>query len=125
MSSSTKPQFELKKTLTIESAHRLPHLPPTHKCSRLHGHSFRITVVVKGALDEHTGWVMDYADLKKAAEPVINDLDHRYLNEISGLENPTSEVLARWIYERLKPTLPLLHSIIIGETCTTECTYPA
>ena len=116
--------FELRKTVTFEAAHRLPHLPETHKCSRLHGHSFRVTVVVRGTLDERTGWILDYADLKKAAQPILDLLDHRYLNEISGLDNPTSEILARWIYLRLKPELKCLYQIIIGETCTTECSYP-
>lgn len=116
--------FELRKTITFEAAHRLPSLPETHKCSRLHGHSFRMTLVVRGPLNERTGWVLDYADLKKAARPVLELLDHRYLNEIPGLENPTSEILARWIYLKLKPNLQHLYQIIIAETCTTECTYP-
>lgn len=117
--------FELRKSVTIESAHRLPLLPPEHKCARLHGHSFKITLVVRGPLNPQTGWVIDYADLKKAAEPVVAALDHRYLNEVPGLENPTSEVLAQWVYNKIKPSLPLLFTVIIGETCTTECTYPA
>lgn len=126
MSLFTKTEiFELRKSMTIESAHRLPFLPEGHKCARLHGHSFRITIVVRGPLDPQTGWVIDYADLKRAAEPIVTALDHRYLNDIPGLENPTSEILAQWVYKKLKPSLPLLYSVIIGETCTTECTYPS
>lgn len=117
-------KFELRKTLTFEAAHRLPNLPATHKCSRLHGHSFAMTLVVRGPLDSKNGWVMDYAEMKVAAQPIIDQLDHFYLNEIEGLANPTSEVLAQWIYQRLKPRLSALHQIIVGETCTTECSYP-
>ncbi len=116
--------FELRKSVTFEAAHRLPHLPTDHKCSRLHGHSFRVTLVVRGPLEEQKGWLMDYADLKAVLYPVVDQLDHRYLNDIAGLENPTSEVIARWIYNKLKPTLKPLYQVIIGETCTTECTYP-
>lgn len=116
--------FELSKSVTFEAAHRLPHLPDNHKCSRLHGHSFRVTLNVRGPLDEKNGWVMDYAEMKKILAPVVDELDHRYLNDITGLENPTSEVIARWIYLRLKPQMPLLHQIVIGETCTTECRFP-
>ena len=118
-------KFELRKTMTFESAHRLPHLPPDHKCSRLHGHSFSMTLVVRGPLDPSAGWVMDYSDLKKSAQPIIDQLDHHYLNEIEGLENPTSEILAKWVYDRLRSRLSALHQVIIAETCTTECTYPA
>jgi 6-pyruvoyltetrahydropterin/6-carboxytetrahydropterin synthase len=116
--------FELRKTITFESAHRLPHLPATHKCSRMHGHSFSATLVVRGPLNPHFGWVVDYAEMKKAFAPIIEELDHRTLNEIEGLENPTSEVIARWIYLRIKTLLPSLHQVIIDETCTTECRYP-
>jgi len=84
-----------------------------------------MTIVVRGELGTQTGWVVDYGDMKKALTPIIDQLDHRYLNDIPGLENPTSEVIARWVYERLKEPLPLLHQIIINETCTTECRYPA
>ncbi len=116
--------FELRKTMTFESAHRLPHLPETHKCFRLHGHSFKATFVVRGPLVQPAGWVMDFAAMKEVAGAVIDQLDHRYLNEIDGLENPTSEVLARWIYDRVKPRLKELYQIIVSETCTTECAYP-
>ncbi|WP_300621905.1 6-carboxytetrahydropterin synthase QueD [Dokdonella sp.] len=115
--------MEISKTFHIEAAHRLPNVPEGHKCARLHGHSFRVEVQVSGPLDPHLGWVMDFADIKSAFAPVFDQLDHRYLNEIPGLENPTSEVLARWIWERLKPSLPLLSSISVHETCTSACRY--
>ena len=115
--------MEIFKVFTIEAAHRLPRLPASHKCSRLHGHSFRIAVHVKGPLDPELGWVVDFADLKQAFQPVFDALDHRYLNEVPGLENPTSEVLAKWVWEKLKPALPALSRIEIHETCSAGCVY--
>ncbi len=115
--------FKLRKTFQIEAAHRLPAVSPGHKCSRLHGHSFVIDVAVEGPLDPVFGWVMDFADLKSAVNPLIQVLDHSYLNEIPGLENPTSEQLAVWIWDRLKPNLPLLSEIKVAETCTSCCVY--
>jgi 6-pyruvoyltetrahydropterin/6-carboxytetrahydropterin synthase len=98
-------------------------VPPGHKCARLHGHSFRIRIVVRGPVDPHTGWLIDFGDLKKAWAPLDAQLDHYYLNDIPGLENPTSEVLARWIWDRLLGTLPQLHEIHVSETCTSGCIY--
>src|SRR5688500_12723194 len=92
---------EIRKTFSFEAAHRLPHLDSSHKCARLHGHSFRVTLVVRGELVKGLDWVMDFGEIKKAFSPILDQLDHRYLNEIPGLENPTSEVLARWIYRNL------------------------
>lgn len=115
--------FELRKTFQIEAAHRLPAVPDQHKCSRLHGHSFQIEVAVQGPLDPVLGWVMDFADLKASMKPLYETLDHSYLNEIPGLENPTSEQLAIWIWDRLKPTLPLLAEVKVAETCTSCCVY--
>jgi 6-pyruvoyltetrahydropterin/6-carboxytetrahydropterin synthase len=114
---------DLFKAFTLEAAHRLPHVPDGHKCARLHGHSFRIEVHVAGPVDPLTGWVMDFAEIKRAFEPLYARLDHHYLNEIEGLENPTSEILARWIWQRLKPALPLLSEIVVHETCTSGCRY--
>ena len=108
---------------TFEAAHLLPNLPADHKCRRLHGHSFRVAVAVEGPVDAKTGWVMDFADIEAACEPVRQALDHRYLNDIEGLENPTSEVIARWIWRRLKPELPHLAEIKLWETCTAGCVY--
>jgi len=115
--------MELRKTFQIEAAHRLPNVPVGHKCARLHGHSWRIEVAIEGPVGEHTGWVMDYADLKAAFQPVHDRIDHHYLNDIPGLENPTSERLAVWIWNELKPRLPLLSELVIAETCTSQCIY--
>jgi 6-pyruvoyltetrahydropterin/6-carboxytetrahydropterin synthase len=115
--------MELRKTFSFEAAHLLPHLPQTHKCRRLHGHSFSVDIVIEGPCDPKLGWVMDYADITKAFKPLWEQLDHYYLNEISGLENPTSENVAVWIWERLKPTLPLLTEVAVAETCTARCVY--
>ena len=117
------PGMDIFKIFTLESAHRLPNVHSGHKCTRVHGHSFRVEVHVEGDPNPHTGWVMDFADLKAAFAPVFERLDHHYLNEIPGLENPTSEVLARWIWEQLQPSLPLLSEIIVHETCTSGCRY--
>jgi 6-pyruvoyltetrahydropterin/6-carboxytetrahydropterin synthase len=86
--------IEIFREFTFEAAHRLPNLPAGHKCFRLHGHSYHVTVHVKGPIDDELGWVMDFGDLKAAVKPVLDRLDHYYLNDIEGLENPTSEVLA-------------------------------
>ena len=115
--------MEIFKEFTFEAAHRLPNLPPEHKCSRLHGHSFRARVFVAGPLGETSGWVMDFADVKAACAPVFEALDHRYLNDVPGLENPTSEVIARWMFARLRPALPGLSKIELFETCTAGCVY--
>jgi 6-pyruvoyltetrahydropterin/6-carboxytetrahydropterin synthase len=115
--------MEIFKTFTIEAAHRLPNVPPGHKCARLHGHSFRVEIRVGGEPDAERGWVMDYADVKAAFRPLFERLDHHYLNEIEGLENPTSELLARWIWERLKPALPGLSAVVVHETCTAGARY--
>lgn len=115
--------MEIFKRFTFEAAHHLPNVPEGHKCRRLHGHSFRIEVRVDGAPDPETGWVMDFADVKRAFRPVHDALDHRYLNEIEGLENPTSENLAKWIWRRLEPELPLLSAVVVQETCTSGVVY--
>jgi 6-pyruvoyltetrahydropterin/6-carboxytetrahydropterin synthase len=114
--------MEVFKVFTIEAAHRLPNVPEGHKCGRLHGHSFRVEVHVRGPVGRDTGWVMDFADIKKAFKPLYGQLDHNYLNEVEGLENPTSENLARWIWERLRSELPL-SKITVSETCTSGCVY--
>ena len=116
-------KMELRKTFQFEAAHNLPLLPPGHKCHRLHGHSFMVDVVVTGEVDPTLGWVMDYADIKAAFKPIWDRLDHNYLNEIPGLENPTSELVAAWIWNQLKPRLPLLTELVVAETCTAQCVY--
>lgn len=115
--------MEIYKAFTIEAAHRLPNLPDDHKCSRLHGHSFRIEIHVSGDVDEMTGWVIDFADISFAFKPLFEILDHHYLNDVEGLENPTSENLAKWIWGKLKVDLPLLSSVVVQETCTAGCVY--
>ena len=116
-------KVELRKTFQFEAAHLLPNLPTSHKCRRLHGHSFQVEIVVAGECDPKFGWLMDYADISEAFKPFWEQLDHRYLNEIPGLENPTSENIALWIWEHLKPTLPLLSEVVVAETCTARCVY--
>jgi 6-pyruvoyltetrahydropterin/6-carboxytetrahydropterin synthase len=107
----------------FEAAHRLPGVPPGHKCSRLHGHSFRVELAVAGPVDPTTGWLMDFQKLYDAWRPLFELLDHHYLNEVVGLENPTSEVLARWVWDRIKPVLPPLVRVTVFETCESRCEY--
>lgn len=116
-------RVRLSKTFHFEAAHDLKVFPEGHKCRRLHGHSFRFDVVVEGEVPESRGYLIDYADIKTAAEPIVRQLDHYYLNEIEGLSNPTSEVIAKWIWDRLKRKLPELCAIVVHETCTTKCEY--
>lgn len=106
--------MEIFKEFTFEAAHRLPHVPNGHKCSRLHGHSYHVAVHIEGELDNRAGWVM---------RPILAQLDHYYLNEVEGLDNPTSEVVARWIWSRLQGSLLGLSQVIVRETCTSGCVY--
>jgi 6-pyruvoyltetrahydropterin/6-carboxytetrahydropterin synthase len=117
------PVVELVKDFRFEAAHWLPNVPEGHKCRRMHGHSFRGEVAVRGEVDPRTGWLMDFADLKLAVDPVVARLDHYVLNEVEGLANPTSEMLAVWVWEQLAPVVPLLARITIEETCTSRCHY--
>jgi len=114
---------EIFKEFTFEAAHRLPNVAPGHKCARLHGHSYLVVVHVAGPVGDDSGWVRDFADLSGAMRPVLDQLDHYYLNDIDGLDNPTSEVLAQWIWGQLQPTLPELSQIVVRETCTSGCIY--
>ncbi|USA44855.1 6-carboxytetrahydropterin synthase QueD [Spongiibacter taiwanensis] len=115
--------MEIYKEFTFEAAHRLPNLPENHKCRRLHGHSFMVRLYVSGEIDPHTGWLMDFSDIKRAFAPIYEQLDHHYLNDIPGLENPTSEVLTKWIWKATKPRLPALSGVEIRETCTSGCIF--
>jgi 6-pyruvoyltetrahydropterin/6-carboxytetrahydropterin synthase len=115
--------MELVKEFRFEAAHFLPNVPEGHKCRRMHGHSFRGEVAIRGEIDPVTGWVMDFADLKAVIEPVVKQLDHYLLNEIEGLHNPTSEQVAMWIWSRLKPQLPQIHRLTLEETCSSRCHY--
>jgi 6-pyruvoyltetrahydropterin/6-carboxytetrahydropterin synthase len=115
--------MDIFKQFAFEAAHLLPNAPPDHKCRRLHGHSYRVTVVVSAGVGVETGWVMDFAELKAAFTECKETLDHRYLNEIPGLENPTAEHIAVWIWRKIKPRLPALSEVRIDETCTAGCIY--
>ena len=115
--------MRLEKSFRFEAAHWLPNVPEGHKCGRMHGHSFRVTVVVEGPVDPVIGWVMDYGIIAKAFAPLEKQLDHHCLNEVLGLENPTSEVLAKWIWERMQDSIPEICEVIVEETCTCKCVY--
>ena len=115
--------MDIFRVFQVEAAHKLPNVPEGHKCARLHGHSFRIEVHISGQVGEREGWVMDFAELRRTFQPVYDQLDHHYLNEIDGLENPTSENLAKWIWQQLKPELEGLSKIIVQETCNAGCIY--
>ena len=119
------PVVDIFKIFTFEAAHRLPNLPASHKCSRLHGHSFRVELHLRGELQTHENWVVDFADVKHAFAPIYDRLDHHYLNDIAGLENPTSEQIAVWLYNESKAVLPLLWRVVVHETCTAGSSYPA
>lgn len=114
--------MQIFKEFTFEAAHRLPYVPEDHKCHRLHGHSYRAEVHIGGDVNGDAGWVMDFADIKDAFAPLHDALDHRYLNEVCGLENPTSENVARFIWNHLRCKLPLVQ-VIVRETCTSGCIY--
>jgi len=111
------------KQFSFEAAHLLPNVPTGHKCGRLHGHSYHLDIYVSGDIQEHTGWVLDFAEVKNAVKDELDILDHNYLNSIPGLENPTSEMLASWLWSRVLPKLPGLRRIVVNETCTSGCIY--
>lgn len=116
-------KIELRKSFRLDAAHYLPHLPKTAKCARLHGHSFTVEVAVAGELDPNRGWVMDYGEIAAAVQPLLEQLDHKVLNEVAGLENPTSENVAVWLWKRLKPSLPGLVEVVVAETPTARAIY--
>ncbi len=115
--------IELVKDFRFEAAHWLPNVPEGHKCRRIHGHSFRGEVAVRGEVDPVTGWVIDFADLKRAVDPIVNRLDHYLLNDIEGLQNPTSEIVVMWIWNQLAPAVRGLYRVTLEETCTSRCHY--
>ena len=114
---------ELVREYRFESAHFLPKVPEGHRCRRMHGHSFKIDVVLGGPMNEESGFLIDFYDVDRVVQPVIDSLDHRLLNEIPGLENPTSEILARYVYDRVFPSLPGLCSVTVWETVDARCIY--
>ena len=115
--------MEIYREFRFDAAHLLPNLPDGHKCSNLHGHTFRVIVHLEGITARDTGWVRDYGEIKSICAPVMDKLDHRYLNDIPGLENPTSENIARWLWRRIKPSIPELSMIEVMETPSTGCRY--
>ena len=115
--------MEVYREFKFDAAHLLPNLPPEHRCRRLHGHTFRAVIHLEACVGEESGWVRDFAEIKTLCTPVIDELDHRYLNDIPGLENPTSENIASWVWNRLKPVLPELSMVEIKETSSTGCRY--
>jgi 6-pyruvoyltetrahydropterin/6-carboxytetrahydropterin synthase len=116
-------QAELVRTFRFAAAHALPNVPDEHKCGKLHGHSYRLDVHIVGKVDEHAGWVMDFARIKDVVEPLLNRLDHANLNEIPGLENSTSELLAKWLWDKIGPDLPGLSQIVVWESESARCIY--
>ena len=115
--------MEIYKEFSIEAAHSLPNVPEGHKCARLHGHSFKIRLYVEGIPNEENGWIIDYADITQAFEASRKILDHSHLNEIEGLNNPTSENLALWVWNRIISDFPELSKVEVKETCTSGCIY--
>jgi 6-pyruvoyltetrahydropterin/6-carboxytetrahydropterin synthase len=115
--------ISLTKSFAFEAAHFLPTFPQGHKCRRLHGHSFVMDIHVEGEVDEAKGYLVDFGAIKAAVEPVRMQLDHYLLNDIEGLSNPTAEMLAKWIWDRVKPALPLLSMVRVRETCTSAAEF--
>jgi 6-pyruvoyltetrahydropterin/6-carboxytetrahydropterin synthase len=113
----------LARKFRFEASHSLSHLPDDHPCHNLHGHSYALEIEVSGEVDEDSGFLLDYAEIKKAVQPLLDNLDHKHLNDVDGLEKPTTELIARWLWNRIKPALPQLSRIAIQETPTTRCEY--
>lgn len=112
----------LSKTFDFDAAHFLPNVPEGHKCGRLHGHTYKVELILVGVPDPTMGWFIDYADIERAWRPIHDDvIDHRCLNDIPGLENPTTEVLATWLVRQLAPSLPHLARVRVYESATTWC----
>jgi 6-pyruvoyltetrahydropterin/6-carboxytetrahydropterin synthase len=108
--------MRITHAFTFEAAHRLPNVRETHRCYRMHGHSYRIELHLEGTVDPQSGFVVDFFDIEKAFSPLLDRLDHHCLNEIDGLDNPTAENIAIWIWMRVKSSLPQLASISVYET---------
>lgn len=115
-------QSHIWRRFRFEAAHRLPNVPEGHQCGRMHGHGFEVILHVNQELGGKDLGV-DFDDLGKCWAPLHAQLHHACLNEIPGLENPTSEILASWIWKRLKPHLPHLSWVSTYETRTAGCHY--
>lgn len=115
--------MKIFKQFTFDSAHYLPNVPPGHKCREIHGHTYRLVVYIEGELDKNVGWVMDFADLKRVVDPVVKSIDHQLLNNIAGLENPTCEMIAIWLWNKIKPQVPALIRVELHETPTSGAIY--
>ena len=113
----------LIKEFRFEAAQTLPNLPEGHKCRSMHGHSFKVEVCVEGEIDPAIGWIYDHKQISRAMDPLLELLDHSYLNEIEGLENPTIELMAAWFWRKLEPDCPGLCEIVIHETPTARCVF--
>lgn len=115
--------MEIYKEFSFDSAHYLPNVPEGHKCKNMHGHTYRLRVYVQGEPHPHYGWIMDFKELKDAVGKVIDELDHRIINEIPGLQNPTAENITIWIWNQVKPLIPQLSKLELHETPTTGVIY--
>jgi 6-pyruvoyltetrahydropterin/6-carboxytetrahydropterin synthase len=122
MLQTARMRMQLARTYRFEAAHFLPKVPPGHKCARMHGHSYEIGILIEGEVEPERGWIMDFAAIDEHAAPLVRQLDHQILNDIEGLSNPTSELLAAWWWQRLAPVLPLVE-VAVSETPTSRCTY--
>jgi len=124
MTSDAAPRVRITQGFTFEAAHFLPKVPETHRCRRVHGHSYRVDLTLEGVVDPETGFVVDFFDVEAAFAPLLARLDHHLLNEVEGLENPTAEWIAVWIWQRTKPLLPALASVRVYETPLSYADYP-
>ena len=115
--------YKIYKEFHFDAAHFLPNTPDTHKCHRLHGHTYHVTLYLTAEELDETGWVVDFGEIKRFFKPIEERLDHNLLNDIPGLENPTSEVLAKWIYDQLKVDLPQISEVKVQETTSAGCSY--
>ena len=115
--------MQIFKQFTFDSAHFLPNVPEGHKCKEIHGHTYHLTVYLDGDLDEKLGWVIDFTDVKNVIDPIIKSIDHQFLNNIPGLENPSSEIMAIWLWNKIEPELPQLSKIELNETPTSGVIY--